>query len=119
MPQILARERACNVTSITISGQQSKMAKQLTAKEAASGEKDIDGTTLVRLNEGSLCYMELDANTMGDFFNKAIFDTVWISEAMSHLADKELSFRNAETLPKQSGKLVVSDLFRTEALNEM
>ena len=115
----LARERACNVTGITISGQQVKMAKQLTAKEAASGGKDIDGATPVKLNEGSVRYLELDADRMGDFFDKTIFDAVWISEAMSHLADKELFFRNAETLLKPGGKLVVADWFKAEALNEM
>ena len=115
----LARERACNVTGITISGQQVKMAKQLTAKEAASRENFIDGATPAKQNEGSVRYLELDADRMGDFFDKATFDAVWISEAMSHLPDKELFFRNAETLLKPGGKLVVADWFKAEALNEM
>ncbi|KAK3167639.1 hypothetical protein OEA41_010766 [Lepraria neglecta] len=114
----LAREKACNVTGITISGQQVKMARQLTAKEAASGGQDTDGATPVKLNDGIVRYMELDAEKMGDFFNKATFDAVWISEAMSHLPDKELFFRNAETLLKSGGKLVVADWFKGEDLTE-
>ena len=114
----LAREKACNVTGITISGQQVRMARQLTAKEAASKGQDTDGVMPVKLNDGIVRYMELDAEKMGDFFNKATFDAVWISEAMSHLPDKELFFRNAETLLKSGGKLVVADWFKEEELTE-
>lgn len=66
------------------------MARQLTAKEAASKGQDTDGVMPVKLNDGIVRYMELDAEKMGDFFNKATFNAVWISEAMSHLPDKEL-----------------------------
>lgn len=114
----LAREKACNVTGITISGQQVRMARQLTAKEAASKGQDTDGVMPVKLNDGIVRYMELDAEKMGDFFNKATFNAVWISEAMSHLPDKELFFRNAETLLKSGGKIVVADWFKEEELTE-
>jgi len=49
---------------------------------------------------------------MGDYFtsesNKATFDCVWISEAMSHLPNKELFFKNAALLLNPGGKLVIA-----------
>ena len=59
---------------------------------------------------------------MGDFFGsgeeKAMFDCVWISEAMSHLPDKALFFRNAAKVLNLGGKLVVADWCRAEGLTE-
>ena len=47
------------------------------------------------------------------------FDVVWISEALSHLADKALFFRNAQRLlRRRGGRLVVADWFRAEGLGE-
>jgi tocopherol O-methyltransferase len=41
---------------------------------------------------------------------------VWISEAMSHLSDKNLFFRNAFALLNSGGKLVIADWFKAEQL---
>ncbi|KAA6409425.1 MAG: S-adenosyl-L-methionine-dependent methyltransferase [Lasallia pustulata] len=74
----------------------------------------------MKLGDGAVRYVELDAEKMGDYFttapNEATFDYVWISEAMSHLPDKPLFFRNAAKLLKKGGKLVVADWFKAEAL---
>jgi tocopherol O-methyltransferase len=59
---------------------------------------------------------------MGEYFNEAPniakFDCVWISEAMSHLPNKELFFRSAALLLNPGGKLVVADWFKSEDLTE-
>ena len=116
----LARTMDCSVTGITISGQQVKLARTLTAKEAGSEEDPAKNTDSTRLGNGRVRFVELDAEKMGDFFNesetKTTFDCVWISEAMSHLPDKELFFRNASMLLNAGGKLVVADWFKAEGL---
>ena len=74
------------------------MARKSTAKEngraTQSGTEEYD-----TLGKGKVRFLELDAEKMGEYFYKApnnsMFDAVWISEAMSHLPDKELFFRNA------------------------
>lgn len=112
----LARTVACKVTGLTISGQQVKMAKELTLKEAGDegGAEDVDG--FVRLIDGRVRFVELDAEKMGEVFSETAFDCVWISEALSHIPDKELFFRNASKLLKPGGKLVVADWFKAEGL---
>ncbi|KAL9124760.1 MAG: hypothetical protein Q9217_005944 [Psora testacea] len=116
----LAKEHACKVVGLTISGRQVDMAKQLTAKEAGGGKEEVDTAGFVKLGDGGVRYEELDAETMGDYFgitlNKESFDCVWISEAMSHLPDKGLFFRNASALLNAGGKLVVADWFKAEDL---
>ena len=117
----LAAHKACNVTGITISGQQVRIARDLTAKEAgSSGQVIHDGSTPLKLNNGTVRFIELDAEKMGDFFtkepNRKTFDAVWISEAMSHLPDKKLFFRNVEMLLNPGGKLVVADWFKGEGV---
>lgn len=76
----------------------------------------------MKLAVGSVRFIELDAEKMGDFFtvapNKATFHVVWISEAMSHLPEKELFFKNAQLLLNPGGKLVVADWFKAEGLTE-
>ena len=71
---------------------------------------------------GSIRYIELDAETMSDFFDtdsdSAKLDCVWISEAMSHLPSKKLFFENAYTLLKPGGKLVIADWFKAEGLTD-
>lgn len=112
----LARNTACTVTGLTISGQQVKMTKQLTLKEAGD-EGSADGADgYVRLNDGRVRFVELDAEKMGEFFSETAFDYVWISEALSHIPDKELFFRNASKLLKPGGKLVVADWFKAQGL---
>ena len=116
----LAKYHGCSVIGITISGRQVEIARKLTLDEAEGAGPDAEG--FVKLGEGKLKFLELDAEKMGDFFttdpNKANFDCVWISEAMSHLPNKELFFRNTELLLKPGGKLVIADWFKAEDLNE-
>lgn len=117
----LAKEHGCNVTGVTISGRQVEIARKLSSEVAGAtvvDEKDAK----VKLSDGSVRFLELDAEKMGDFFttepNKATFDCVWISEAMSHLPNKELFFRNAALLLNPGGKLVVADWFKAEGLTD-
>ena len=118
----LAKRMGCSVTGVTISGQQVKLARDLSEKEAGSGQEKTKEFGFIGLGNGSVRFLELDAEKMGDFFNepatKATFDCVWISEAMSHLPDKELFFRNASMLLKAGGKLVVADWFKAEGLTD-
>ena len=115
----LAREYNCSVTGITISGTQVKMAQNFTAKEIGRrrqvGVEDYD-----TLGNGKVRFLELDAEKTGDYFhtapNDTTFDVVWISEVMSHLPDKELFFRNAWSVLRDGGKLVIADWFKSEQL---
>lgn len=107
---------------MTISGKQVEMARKLSLDEAktpAQGAADA----AVKLGDGSVRFIELDAEKMGGYFRaeetKATFDCVWISEAMSHLPDKELFFRNAALLLNPGGKLVVADWFKAEDVSEL
>ena len=119
----LARQKKCSVTGVTISGQQVKLARDLSEKEAEPGQEQTGEFCFTGLGDGSVRFLELDAEKMGDFFNepatKATFDYVWISEAMSHLPDKELFFRNASMLLNAGGKLVVADWFTAEGLTDV
>lgn len=116
----LAKHHGCNVTGVTISGKQVEIARRLTLE--ASGSQEGSPSDTFKLGEGSVRFIELDAEKMGDFFNAepnvAKFDCVWISEAMSHLPNKELFFRNAALLLNPGGKLVVADWFKSEDLTE-
>lgn len=118
----LAKNRDCNVTGITISGQQVKLARDLSAKDAGPVEGKGEKPGFTALGNGSVRFIELDAEKMGDFFGesekKASFGCVWISEAMSHLPDKKLFFRNASMLLDAGGKLVVADWFKAEDLTD-
>jgi len=116
---MLARHHECIVVGITISGRQVEIAQKLTLEEAGEAVADAEG--FVKLGNGKVRFMELDAEKMGDFFttepNKANFDCVWILEAMSHLPNKELFFQNTELLLKHGGRLVVADCFKAEGLS--
>lgn len=118
----LAKNKGCSVTGITISVQQVKLARDLTAKEAGSVDGKLEKSGFTRLGSGSVRFVELDAEKMGDFFKEAdkkmTFDCMWISEAMSHLPDKGLFFRNASMLLNEGGKLVVADWFKAEGLTD-
>jgi len=46
------------------------------------------------------------------------FDAVWICEALSHFSDKGAFFKNANTMLKKGGKLIIADWFRAENLND-
>ena len=118
----LAKKMGCTVTGITISGQQVKLARDLSAKEAGSMEGEIEECGFTGLGDGRVEFLELDAEKMGDYFTasdaKMTFDCIWISEAMSHLPNKELFFRNASMLLKAGGKLIVADWFKAEDLTD-
>ncbi len=118
----LARKKGCKVTGVTISGQQVKMARMLTSKEAGVAEGTDDSDGFVGLGDGAVRFMELDAEALGEAFGvkseKASFDCVWISEALSHLPNKELFFQNASSLLKTGGKLVIADWLKAEDLTE-
>jgi tocopherol O-methyltransferase len=117
--RFLAKNHGCQVTGVTISGRQVEIARNLTQDGAPEVGQD-DGP--VKVGDGSVRFIELDAEKMGDFFTKdpntATFDCVWISEAMSHLPDKELFFRNATLLLNPGGKLVIADWFKAEGLTD-
>lgn len=117
----LAKNHGCKVTGVTISGRQVEIAEKITREAAAgAGQEKGDASGFIKLGDGRVRYQELDAEQMGDYFttapNEATFDCVWISEAMSHLPDKALFFRNAAKLLKKSGKLVVADWFKAGEL---
>ena len=118
----LARKMGCTVSGITISGQQVKLARDLSAKEAGAAEGEVGESGFTGLGDGRIRFLELDAEKMGDYFSepetKMSFDCVWITEAMSHLPNKELFFRNTSTLLKEGGKLVVADWFKAEELTD-
>ncbi|CAG8952744.1 hypothetical protein HYFRA_00008988 [Hymenoscyphus fraxineus] len=116
----LAKEWGCHVTGVTISGRQVELAKKLTLE--AGGVESEKGDEVWKLGDGSVRFIELDAEKMGEYFvtapNEEVFDGVWISEAMSHLPNKELFFQNSEKLLNSGGKLVVADWFKDEGLSE-
>lgn len=91
--------------------------------EGASGEREMVGDDeFIRLGNGKVRYIELDAEIMGEYFsdapNQTTFDCVWISEAMSHLPDKKLFFQNASKLLNAGGKVVVADWFKASQLTD-
>ena len=98
------------------------MATELTAKEVGCEKERLEHDGFVALGSGGVRYVELDAEKMGGFFtrkpNETRFDCVWISEALSHLPDKGLFFRNAFESLNEGGKLVVADWFRDEGLTD-
>lgn len=118
----LAKNMRCTVTGITISGQQVKLARDLSAKESGVAEGGVEEFGFTGLGDGRVRFLELDAEKMGDYFaepeTKMSVDCIWISEAMSHLPDKVLFFRNASILLKVGGKLVVADWFKAEDLTD-
>ena len=118
----LAKKIGCIVTGITISGQQVKLARDLSAKEAGAAEGGVEESGFTGLGDGRIRFLELDAEKMGDYFTesetKMSFDCIWISEAMSHVPNKELFFRNASMLLKAGGKLIVADWFKAEDLTD-
>lgn len=85
---------------------------------SAPGVPDDQG--FVKLNNGQVKFLELDAEKMGDFFNdrQGSFDAVWISEALSHFPNKPLFFENVMKVLKPGGKLVLADWFKAEDLDD-
>ncbi|KAF3064060.1 2-methyl-6-phytyl-1,4-hydroquinone methyltransferase [Daldinia childiae] len=124
--RFLARERGCTVTGITISGRQVEIARQVTATETG-GAAPPPGSFAKYADEagkegGKVRFLELDAEKMLDHFRPAAgeaetFDCVWISEALSHLPNKELFFSSSFSLVKSGGLLVIADWFKAPILS--
>ncbi|KAI0381793.1 S-adenosyl-L-methionine-dependent methyltransferase [Hypomontagnella monticulosa] len=124
--RFLAKERGCQVTGITISGRQVQIAKQITGTETG-GSKVTSPTDFFKYPEeagkgGTVRFLELDAEKMLDHFRPSTgevqtFDCVWISEALSHLPNKELFFSSSFALVKSRGLLVIADWFKAPDLS--
>lgn len=116
----LAKEHACSVTGITISGRQVEIAKKLTQAETSA-----DGNTGAYSSGGNCHFLELDAEKMLQHFATdgsgpaTRFDAVWISEALSHFPDKPLFFRSAFEMlvPGKASRLVIADWFKAPDLS--
>ncbi|KAI4113694.1 MAG: hypothetical protein LQ345_005381 [Seirophora villosa] len=115
--RFLAKHHACNVTGLTISGKQVEMAVRLSADEAGVDVADKTAGDAIKLGPGSARFIELDAEELDQHFpENGIFNCVWIFEALSHLPDKKLFFRNATRLLTTHGKLVIADWFKADDL---
>ncbi|KAI0424901.1 tocopherol O-methyltransferase [Xylaria sp. FL1042] len=121
----LAKEHACSVTGITISGRQVEIAKKLTRDEASANNANTTADAADVYPSGGNCrFVELDAEKMLQYFSTdgkptAHFDAVWISEALSHFPDKPLFFRSVSELlvPGKSSRLVIADWFKAPQLS--
>ncbi|KAF4981801.1 hypothetical protein FZEAL_2474 [Fusarium zealandicum] len=121
----LASKHGCTVTGITISPKQVEIANRLAKAVVEDGTDkpvavDQHGKGFMQLGDGSVQFLELDAEKMGDFFSEqqGSFDAVWISEALSHFPNKALFFENAKRVLKPGGKLILADWFKAEDLDE-
>ncbi|KAI1099002.1 S-adenosyl-L-methionine-dependent methyltransferase [Jackrogersella minutella] len=126
--RFLAREHGAEVTGITISERQVDIARQITTTEVgattAAAAASLEDSYL-RYPEkagGAVRFLELDAEKMLEHFRPAVgegqaFDCVWISEALSHLPNKELFFASSFALLRGKGsRLVVADWFKAPGL---
>ena len=112
----LARNHDCHVTGITISGKQVEMAMKLSREQ--TDVEPIAGYP-IKVKQGTVHFLELDAEKMGNHFSaQDTFGCVWISEAMSHLPDKQLFFANAFKVLQPGGKLAIADWFKAEDLTD-
>ena len=116
----LAQNFGCKVVGLTISGRQVEIANKISMEIAGKEGAKVDEEGFWNIGGGGVRFVELDAEKMDSYFSqrakKLSFDCVWISEAMSHLPNKELFFQNASTLLNVGGKLVVADWFKAEGL---
>ncbi|KAI1096728.1 S-adenosyl-L-methionine-dependent methyltransferase [Rostrohypoxylon terebratum] len=126
--RFLAREHGAEVTGITISGRQVQIAKRLTGEEIGDTSKVSPDTFLKYPGKGGedggkVRFLELDAEKMLEHFQPIIqegksFDCVWISEALSHLPNKELFFSSSFSLLRGGGsRLVIADWFKAPDLS--
>ena len=119
----LAEQRGWEVTGVTISSEQIKIAYDLTDKLIDGGNTTTKPNTSDRSGEkimlgsqgGSVQYIQLDAEKMGEHFPTDSFDLVWISEALSHLPNKPLFFTSSSQLLKTGGRLVIADWLKAPA----
>ncbi|KAI2642105.1 tocopherol O-methyltransferase [Xylaria nigripes] len=118
--RFLAKEHACNVTGITISGRQVEIAEKLTQAETS-----INSTDTHTYKSGGHCrFIELDAEKMSECFSangepRPQFDAVWVTEALSHFSNKPLFFQSASGLlvPGKSSRLIIADWFKAPGLS--
>ncbi|KAI1215064.1 S-adenosyl-L-methionine-dependent methyltransferase [Annulohypoxylon truncatum] len=126
--RFLAREHGAQVTGITISGRQVQIAKQLTSKEISDSFAVPPGDFFNYLGKegkpsGTVRFLELDAEKMLEHFQPTVkegesFDCVWISEALSHLPNKDLFFSSSFSLLRGGGsRLVIADWFKAPGLS--
>ena len=120
MARRLSRDAAAKAAQTTEGIKGEKLDGATEASEIQKGERTDGALTLGR---GSVEFLELDAETMGEYFSSQgldgegkRFDVVWITEALSHFPDKPLCFRNAYTVLAKGGKLVIADWFKAEGL---
>lgn len=111
------------MTGITISTKQVEIANRLTKaalENEASTPAVSDDDGFIKLGDGQVKFLELDAEKMGDFFDdqQGSFDAIWISEALSHFPNKALFFKNVMKILKPGGKLVLADWFKAENLDD-
>lgn len=120
----LAKNLGWEATGVTISDEQVKIAYDLSRKDAGSESATAESRGRIDLGSsgGSVEFIPLDAEKMGDFFGSqdklGSFDVVWISEALSHFPNKALFFENAYKLLTPGGKLVLADWFKGENLTD-
>ncbi|KAJ9121767.1 hypothetical protein QFC22_002389 [Naganishia vaughanmartiniae] len=122
----LAKNLGWEATGVTISDEQVKIAYDLSRKDASepttNGTARSTGRVSLGTLGGSVEFIPLDAEKMGDYFAShnqlGTFDVVWISEALSHFPNKQLFFENAYKLLRSGGKLVLADWFKGEDLTE-
>ncbi|KAJ9102565.1 hypothetical protein QFC21_002966 [Naganishia friedmannii] len=121
----LAKNLGWEATGVTISDEQVKIAYDLSRKDASeptNGAVHSSGRVSLGTLGGSVEFIPLDAEKMGDYFASqdqlGSFDVVWISEALSHFPNKQLFFENAYKLLRSGGKLVLADWFKGEDLTE-
>ncbi len=122
----------CEVTGVTISTEQVKMARTLSVRAAKEGgdrsgraskfdDAAPPGPTsdeFIPLGTGSVRFLALDAENIASAFPSASFDLVWICEALSHLPAKPKFFSSAAQLLVPGGTLVVADWFRAPQASE-
>ncbi|KAI2621722.1 methyltransferase domain-containing protein [Hypoxylon sp. NC1633] len=145
--RFLAHEHGAVVTGVTISGRQVEIARQATVAEIASFSSTSSSPSASELGQeqgflvypadegkpgGAVRFLELDAEKMLDYFRRTTpggaeemgegkpagpFDCVWISEALSHLPNKELFFSSSFALLGGAGsRLVIADWFKAHGL---
>ncbi|ETN41686.1 uncharacterized protein HMPREF1541_03622 [Cyphellophora europaea CBS 101466] len=121
----LAKHRAATVTGITISSKQVEIARRITAEEcppAAAGstkpatEGPLAETPFQPYEPGQVRYLHLDADLLRTTFPPSSYNTVWISECLSHIPNKPLFFDSTFTLLTPSGTLVLADWFKAPSL---
>ncbi|RWA08790.1 hypothetical protein EKO27_g6322 [Xylaria grammica] len=102
--RFLAREHACSVTGITISGRQVEIARKLTqAETSSSGASNSADHVDVYSSGGNCRFVELDAEKMLEYFS----------------ADGKPTARSAAKLLVQSksSRLVIADWFKAPQLS--